>query len=449
MSTISFGGLATGLDTASLIEELMTVERQPLTLLENDKTWLNNRLSALQTLDAKFNSFLIKAEDIGSSEDIGAKKVSQSNQDYFSASASADALSGNYQVEVVSLARVQKDVSQGYADKTTQEFGIGNLTLTVGENDPGTIEISAENNSLEGIMEAINASGSGVTASIINDGTDSPYRLVLTADNVATDFSLEASGLVGGTYEIPEFATTQAASQAHILVDNVDIYADSNTLDEAVPGVTLDLIEAGEGVRTNLSVSLDKTSITQKISSFISGYNAVITAISDSSDGALGYDTGLNSIKRRLQNMISGQVPNSGNFSSLSELGLETQRDGTLVLNEKTFSEAVSDDFESVEKLFMGEGEVQGIGSRFTSYLESLTDSSKGFLAGRKESIDSNIRRIDKRIEMTEMRLEKREQNLISQFTALELLVSELNATGDYLTKQLESLENMWNFNNK
>jgi flagellar hook-associated protein 2 len=447
MSTITFGGLATGLDTGSLIDELMAAERQPLTLLENDKTWLNNRLTALQQFDAKLNSFQVRAESLGSSESISARQVTQTSNEYFSGKASADALLSNYQVEVVSLARVQKDASQGYADKTALEFGTGNLTLAVGENDPVTIEMTSENNSLEGLMAAINDTDAGVTASIINDGTDAPYRLVLTGDDVAADFSFDTSGLSGGTYEMPVFATTQSASQAHIRVDNVDIFAASNTLTEAVPGVTLDLIAAEEGVTTGLGVALDKTSITQKITSFVSGYNSVISAISESSEGALGSDSGLNSIKRRLQNMLSERIPNSGNFTSLAQLGLETQRDGTLTLNEDVLSDAIGSDFDSVAKLFTGEGEVEGIGTRFTSYLERLTDSGDGFLAGRKESINNNIGRIDKRIEMTEMRLEKREQTLTNQFTALEMLVSELNTTGDYLTKQMESLENMWNYN--
>jgi flagellar hook-associated protein 2 len=145
--------------------------------------------------------------------------------------------------------------------------------------------------------------------------------------------------------------------------------------------------------------------------------------------------------------MIADRIHNSGDFTSLAQLGFETERDGSLTLNNSVLSDAIDNDFESFEKLFAGEGEIQGIAEQFTNYLESLTDFTDGFLAGRKENIDSNIDRIDRRIEMMEMRLEKREANLYSQFQALELLISEMNATSDYLTKQLASLESMWDFN--
>jgi flagellar hook-associated protein 2 len=453
MASISFGGLATGLDTAALVEQLMSLERKPLTLMESDKIWLNNRLTAFQEFDSKLNGFLSKIEDMGTVEELRARDVALSSEDFFTATASSEAPPSNYQLEVVSRAQVQKDVSQGYASKTVHEFGTGDLTLTVGENDPVTIEITAENNSMEGIMEAINEADAGVTASVINDGTENPYRLVLTGENVATDFTLDFSGLTGGTYDIPALITTQPAQQAHIRVDNIDIYGESNTLDEAIPGVTLDLLQAEEGTLTNLTVSIDHDAIEQKVKDFISGYNDVVSFVTnqstfgDSSSGVLGGNSSLNSIKRHLQTMLTERISTSGDFSSLTQLGLETQRNGTLTLDEDILSDAISNNLDSVEKLFAGEGEVEGIASRFENYLEALTDSSDGFLAGRKESTTSNIKRIDNRIEATEMRLEKREQYLTDQFTSLELLVSQLNAQGDYLTSQLSALENMWNYN--
>lgn len=452
MSTISFGGLATGLDTVALVKELMAVERRPLATMAGDKAWLNKRLGAFQELDGRLNHFLSKIEDMGSVEDLRARDVKLSSGDFLNATVSSDAPACNYQVEVVSLARVQKDVSQGYADKAARDFGTGSLTLTVGDNGPTTIEITEENNSLEGITKAINEAGAGVSAAIINDGTESPYRLILTGKAVATGFSLDASGLAGGNSEVPDLLTTQPARQAHIRVDNIDIYADSNTLTEAVPGVTLDLLQAEEGATTNISVSLDKNAVKQKVKDFVNGYNTVVSFITGqskmggSAGGVLGGDSGLNSIKRHLQTMLSERVATSGSFSSLTQLGLKTERDGTLTLDDEMLSSAVDEHMESIEKLFAGEGETKGVATRFQEYLEGLTSSTDGFLVGRKKSVDSNIKRIDQRIEMTEMRLEKRQQYLTDQFTSLELLVSEMNATGNYLTQQLKSLENLWNY---
>jgi flagellar hook-associated protein 2 len=442
-----------------------------------------------------------------------------------------------YQIEVVSLAQVQKGVSQGYQDKEAASFGMGSLTLNVGD-DVTTVAIDETNNSLQGIMEAINAADSGVTASIINDGTDSPYRLVLTGADVATSFSLESdlpqfngdvttlttggyadaeaalfgggtlslstgfdiaitansslnairdainaeSALTGvsatveddgsGGYKLSlaggdivstdlsggdgadpfSMATTQDATQAHIRVDNIDIYSTSNTLSEAVPGVTLDLLSAEEGTTTNLTVDLNEDAIKAQIKSFVTGYNDVVSfvtsqsTINGSDGGILSGDSGLSMVKRRLQNMLTQQMSNSGTFTALSQLGLQTQRNGTLELDDDILTDAIQNDLSSVEKLLVGENGSDGIAVVFQNYLEGITDSSDGLLASNQERTETSIRRIDTRIGQIESRLDHKEETMLAQFNAMELLVSGMNSQSSFLTSQLTALENLWNY---
>ena len=532
---ISFGGLATGLDTTSLIDQLMEAERQPLTRLQNDKSYFNSRLSALSQFEGKLESFLAKIENLDSAEDLQAKKTTLSTEEFFSATTDSAALAGNYQVEVVDLAQVQKSVSQGVADKSAASFGLGTLTLAVGDNDPVDITIDADHNSLEGIMAAINDADAGVTASIINDGTATPYRLVLTGNDVAAGFSLTSSfstfngdvtnltvggyadqsaklfgsgainlstgdvvslsaesnslvdirdainaetgttgvsasieddgrggwrlTLAGGSidstslsggpgYAAPALTATQNAQQAHIRVDGIDIYSDSNSLSEAIPGVTLDLTKAEEGTVTNLTVDLDEGKIKSLIKSFVSGYNDVVSfvtkqsSVEGSNAGVLVGDSGLNSIKRRLQNMLT--IPGEGSISSLSQLGLKTQKDGTLEIDDDALSEVIQKDLGGVSNLLAGSESKDGIATRIKDYLDNITDNIDGLFVGRKQSIESNIKRIDKSIDRMEMRLEKRQQNLYDQFNALEQLVSTMNSTSNYLGTQLKALENLW-----
>ncbi|BCO08492.1 flagellar hook-associated protein 2 [Desulfolithobacter dissulfuricans] len=448
--TISFGGLATGLDTNGIIDAIMNVERQPLARLETDKTWLNNRLSAFTELDSKLNTFLDSIANLGDPDVLAKRSVSLSSSDYFSATVSSEALAGtSYQVEVLSIAQVQKTVSDaGFADKTSNTFGTGTLNLTVGTTTTG-IEITAENNSLEGIMQAINDAGLGVTASIINDGTASPYRLMLTGEDVGTSFSLDTTGLTGGTDTLGTFTDTQTATQAHIQVDGIDIYSDNNTISEAIPGVTLDLTQTSTGTTTRVDVELNKTSIQSTIEEFAKGYNEVIQFITgqstmgDTEAGVLAGDAGINSIKRHLQNMLTDPYSNSGVFSTLSELGFETQKDGTLVVNSEKLSDAIDTNLDSVTSLLAGDDGQSGLASEFQDYLESMTDSSNGMLAGRKEAINNNIEQIDAQIERTEARLAKREETLRAQYLAMEQLVSQWNSTGDYLMQQLDSISSL------
>ncbi len=456
---ISFGGLATGLDTNALVGAIMEAERLPLTRMEADKVWLNNRLSAFQEFDGKLNGFLDNIQNLGDREQYFSRKLSTSSQDFLSATASNDALvDTSYQVEVQSLAQVQKSYSNavdgagndiGFSSKTDPILGTGTLIISVDGVDH-SIDVTSENNSLEGLMTAINAADIGISASIINDGTSSPYRLTFTGQTVGSAFTVDSSALTGGTESFSNFQVSQPATQAHIVVDGLDIYSDSNTITEAIPGVTLDLLNAEIGTTTSISISKDDSAIARNLRSFIDGYNDVVSFVTaqstfgDGDGGVLGGDSGLNSIKRHLQDMLTSYTDNNGSFSALSQLGLETQKDGTITLNTDTLDAAIAQDIDSVVSLLAGEeGGTGGLATSFNNYLESLTDSTNGLLAGRTESITSNISRIDDRIEQSELRLAKREETLRSKFNAMELLVSVMNAESDFLTQQLASISSL------
>jgi len=454
--TISFGGLATGLDTNSIITQLMNIERAPLVKMEGDKTWLNNRLSAFTEFDSKLNTFLNNIEKLGSRESYFKKLATTTDQTHFLANASNDAIpTTNYQISVESLAEVQKSYTlNGFTSKTDQVFGTGDLAITVG-GDVETVTIGAADNSLEGIMKAINDADIGVTAAIINDGTATPYRLTLTGKDVATSFSVDSSGLTGGTETLGTFEISQPSAQAHIKVDGVDIYSNSNTIDEGVPGVTLTLLKPETGVSTQLSIKDNTSAATTNLNAFISGYNEVVSFVTgqsktgeDDEAGVLSGDSGLSAIKRHLQDMLTAFSTNSGSFKALAELGLETQKNGTIKLNTTTLNKAIDSNLEGIATLLAGEEDgTGGLATQFKDYLEALTNSTNGLLAGRKENINANIGRIDERISQNEARLGQREKTLRAQFNAMEQLVSVMNAQSSFLTTQLKSLEGLWNYN--
>ena len=440
--SITFGGLATGLDTESIIEALMEIERQPIDRLESDKSYYQSRLEAFSQLDSKLRDFLEKAEAIDTSIELNSPSVSSSSQANVAVTATGQAQLGSYQITVIDLAQQQKDVSQGYVDKASADFGTGILSLTVG-GVASNITIDSNNNSLEGIAAAINDVDLGVNATIINDGTASPYRLVLTGESVSETFSVDASGLSGGTEANPIMTNTQPAQQAHILLDGIDIYSDSNSVESSVPGLTLDLLQADETVSTTINVSSDKEATTEKINDFVAAYNEIITFISDQKEADWGNDPAFRSVKRRMQDLLVTPQSTGGAFSTLSQLGFETQRDGTVSLNSSTLTAALTDDYEGVIGLFSGDDVNNGISSDFADYLGQMTDSTDGIYAGRKETTDSTIRRIDQRITALDSRLEQKEKTLRAQFTAMEDMVSSLNAQGNYLLQQLSSMPSL------
>ncbi len=444
--SITFGGLATGMDTSAIVDALMEIERQPIERMERDKAYFTSRLQAFNDLDSKLSELQEKAEAIDSAKELNAPSVTSASEEFFTASADNTADLGNYQIEVVSLAQRQKDVSQGYADSAAKTFGTGDLVLNVGGVD-NTISIDGTNNSLAGIAGAINDADLGVSASIINDGSATPYRLVLTADTVdaVNPFSLDASGLSGGTDANPVANNVVVPTQAEIKVDTISIKSDSNTISDGIAGVTVELLKKNEvGATTVMNVEADPDATKSKIKDFVTAYNKVIDFVAEQKDADWAHDSSFRSVIRRLQNMLTTpQSGGSGTYSTLAELGFETQTDGTIALDDTALSDAMDTDYAGVISLFAGEDGVDGVSKTFASYLDSMTDSIDGLYASKKAGTDRNNRRIDQQMERLEARMASREETIRAQFSAMEELVSSLNAQSSFLTQQMSSLSQM------
>lgn len=429
MSTISFSGLSSGLDTESIISSLMEIEQEPITRLEEDQEYLESRLEAYKEFDSYLNALQSAANNLDSKIDLSSNTTNVSD-DSIGATASSTASAGTYSIQVLSLAKQQKDVTaESFSDKSTTDLS---GSITIGEET-----LTYENASLSSLVDSLNDGDYGVTASIINDG--SGYRMVLTADQSGTEIDISATGSIA--LDTATDGHTQESSQAHIVVDNIDIYSDSNVIDSAIHGVTLDLYDVtGSDDTISLTVSLDTEVLVQNIASFVNAYNDVIHFISDQEDADWGNDADFRSVQRKIQNLITTQV-GSGNYSSLAALGLETDYlTGEIAYDSATLGEAINSDFESVSMLFLGNGETEGIASRFSEWLDVKTNNTSGMLAAKEESTASQIDRIEDQIERLEARLEKRQESLEAQFSALETLLSDLNSQSDYLTTWIENL---------
>ncbi len=456
---LTLGGLASGMDTSAIIEALVGVKRTPITRMEERKTEANARLTALKTFDTKLDTLLAKVDGLETGRDLLANKATVSSESYLAATAYSSATPGSYQVKIGQLAQVEKAVYQGVADKSTTTFGTGSLRLghdgldtTVYPAGYVDITIDETNNTLEGIRDAINAKSadSGVTASIINDGSGTPYRLVLTGKTVKdANITLDAANLTGGAaFPIKDAAVSRSAQQAIMQVDGVTIRSDSNTLTEAIPGVTLDLKQSAVGfdsgapdwnavTATNITVTTDNAGIQKKVEDFVSAFNDLLKA---SQDEALANDSGIQVVMRTLR----GKLYNTTDATGLYQLGVKTEKDGTLTVDATKLGKAISDNLAGVKSLLAGDDlAVKGIGDLLKESLASFTSPTTGVLANRQSIIESSIRSLDKEIARGEERLTAYEEQLTAQFSAMEQLVSSMNSQGSYFSQQAAIWSNM------
>ena len=466
MADINFTGLASGLDTDSIIKGLMEAERQPLNRLEGDKKYFQKRMEAFKAFDDRLAALNSAVDALDLNSDLRQSQVSLSSEEAVSASVTA-AQEGTYKVAVEQLAQVQKSVSgSAYASKTEAVFGSGEITLTAGDGvvsegatgTDHTITINEDNNSLAGIKTAINAGTQdhGISAAIIDNGNEGGdrYHLMLTGADSSTEFSL-ASGLSGGTETLALDPPTQNAQDAVAYLDGVQLTSDTNTIENALNGVTFNLegVSPDDGAggleSTTMTISTDNSSVVEKMNAFVKAYNETMSFVTgqsktdESDSGILIGDSGLNSVKRRLQSLLTTTVSGNDSYKALTQLGLSTNRDGTLKFDESALTNALETDFEEVGRLVAGDDEVEGTFKQYRSYLNSMTSSTTGLYATRQENIERVLDRIDSDIVKMEDRLDRREQMLLGKFTALEQMVAEMNSQSEYLTQQMDKMPSL------
>jgi len=483
MAEITFGGLATGLPTDDIVTKLMEIERLPLDRLEAKKTGEADRLKAFGQLRSRLDTLRSAVDALNITSEVRTSSIQLSSETAFSA-VSSGASTGSYDVAVSQLAQVQKTVSSAAYSQSEALFGTG--TLTLGDT---VITIDSSNNSLLGIQSSINeiAETTGVRASIINDGSaDAPYRLVLTGQDAETSFGA-AFDLTDANGDPLAYTLTQtrAAQQAVAYVDGIKVVSNSNILTGVVSGVTLNLNQTSattyagtpeNGVAptnwadppvyatTLMTVAPDTAALKEKITAFVDGYNGVMDWISsgyvefgasapteqeikngaeESFANLLRGDSAVNSVKRQLQSMLSSVIDNSGPLQTLSQLGIATQRDGSLNLNTTTLDNALKNNFNDISKLLAGEDATDGVMKKFNNALFDLTSTTGGLYAAKKERYDAAVKRIDLSLLRMEPLIAKKEQTLRAQFSAMEQLISGMNNQSSFLTQQMDLLSNM------
>jgi len=481
--SITFSGLATGLDTDSIVTDIMALERAPLDRIEAKKTSATQRLEAFAQFKTKLDSLRTAVGDMTITSQVRSTKVSLSSEDSFTAITTSGAV-GSYNVSVAQLSQVQKTITGGFSSNTEAILGRG--TITVNGTD---ISVTEDNNTLLGVVESINklSETTGVRASIINDGSESdPYHLVFTGQDAKTSFSIEST-LGDITPGDIDFTTTdvQSAQQAVAIIDGITVVSDTNTITGAISGVTLNLnsVNTYSGGApddpdlgadpwnwqnppvydsTKMDIKADTDTLKEKVTSFVTAYNDVMewilsgyeefggtsevpAATDDSTEevslgSVLRGDATINSMKRQLQGVLTSSVKNSGSFHIISEIGITTNLNGTLKQDNTKLDAALEDNFDNMVYLLSGDDDAAGVMKEFNSLLLNLTSNSTGMYAVQKTAYDNAAKKFDSQIDQMELRMTKREQILRSQFTVMEQLVSSLNAQGDFLTQQMDAL---------
>ncbi|ARO88039.1 flagellar hook protein FliD [Nitrosospira lacus] len=393
---ISAPGVGSNLDVNGIVSQLMAVERQPLALLAKREADYQAKLSAYGTLKGALASFQTVMKGMADGSRFQALTASAADTSVLTATAnaSAKAVPGSYSIEVEQLAQQQKIRSDGFAS-TASVVGSGTLTIQYGSYDSGTnsftlnsakpaqtVTIDPSNNTLAGVRDAINTANIGVSATIINDGTSN--RLVLTskdtgaassvkittADNDGTH--LDTAGLSRLAFDPAAAAgagknltEVQAAQDAKLEIDGITISKGSNTITDAIEGVTLNLLKSNLNAPTTLAVARDSAGVKAAVEAFVKSYNSINQTLADLSSynaaakkgGILQGDSAALSIQTHIRATLSAAVGGAGGgIDSLSQIGVAFQKDGSLALDSTKLQAALDNGFDGIAGLFAVRG---------------------------------------------------------------------------------------------
>ncbi len=364
MGDIYLSGLASGLDWDALLEKLMAVERRPLIQLQDKQKALDTRKNAWHDVNTRLLNLQTEAEELKTRDTFYSKAASTGDASVVTATASSSAGIGAYQVEVVRLAKAHTVTSAAQASSTTALGISGNPTIN------GKVVSISATDTLTSIRDRINSiAGINVTASVIQV-TPTQYKLVITSTNTGASNAMNIvddsnAFLTLGVFTAPgTLNTVQAAQDSEVRVNSLTISRSTNTITDAVAGLTLELKK--ESATTTVTVNHDVEKVVKAVRDFADQYNSVQDFIESKMSydsetkiaGPLLGDTSLMLLQSRLRQLVTGTVPGlPSTLNSAALVGVKTGAFGSgnenrLEVDETLLRDKLAADLDGVAKVF-------------------------------------------------------------------------------------------------
>lgn len=455
MPLINFSGLASGIDSMSLIDAMLGQQRSArITPLRNKISALSDTNDALGSLSSLLRKLSAAADKFRTLHGGGvAKQARSSDEMVVTASASTGAASGSYNISVSSLA---KNATASFDDR----FASGDAVLNAAIDDGSSVsdrtvtvqvgqgahleEVSVELTSSTTVNDFITRYNEQATksyASLVNLGTDSSpsYAVVIQSNETGTEkgaisFSVgsEITNAGSGTF------TVSQATDAQFSISGIagTITRSSNTVTDLLPGVTLSLQSTGS---STITIAEDSAATASLLEEFVSAYNAVVSFIKEkdavtqeqasngdirSIFGPLASTSLDENVLSTLRNALSSSSKSGGTINTLADLGITTQRDGSLAFDSTVFANALAEDSNAVRAITQTLGDtLAGTGGTIAQFTQF-----NGLINIAEQANRTQISSLEAKIATTEKSLSRQQETLTAQFARLESLIGQLNS---------------------
>lgn len=448
MASITSLGVGSGLDLEGIVKAFIDAEAIPTEIrLQEKEERLSVELSGIGSFKSALSTFNTTLEKLAKDDAFNKQTVSVSSED-IAVTTNGFASNGEFSVEVQQLAQGSKQKSTAFG-ASTDTVGSGTLTFTAGA-DTFDVAIDAADD-LSAIRDKINEqSGNfGVTANIIN--SDSGSYLVYTSTKTGLANNLTVTNDNASLDNISTNNTIeQSAKDGIIIVDGNTITQETNEFKNVIEDVTITAKKENIGNPTTLTIAQDEANGRELIDEFVNGFNALmdnITGLGAPKLGRLAFDPNIRQVKQQLTDTVINSVTGlTGDLESLSDIGIELNKDGKLEVSsfsttslpsgEERLNAALENNLDQVGEIFAS---TDGIATQMTAFIDTYTDSD-GVLTLRESSLNEQISGISQEWEDLEQRLRSYEETLRKRFTALDATIAQYNATGDYVKSSLANI---------
>jgi flagellar hook-associated protein 2 len=433
VSTFAVDGLASGLDTTTIINQLMTLERRPQDQLRTRLTTQQATIAAYQALSTRVKSV---ESALAAVTDPGAwtARTASVTGTAVTASASPEATLASFDVQVTTLAGRWSATTDGAYGLDDPVFNVAEPPLTVRRTDGTSVALYPPSGTMRDVVATINqASGLGVKAVAVKVGADQ-YRLQV----VATDPGSAAAPQ--GLDNLGVAATVTAATDAAFTLNGIPATATSNTVTDAVSGVTLTLVAPGT---STVTVGDDANGLADKIQAVVAAVNNTLEEVAsqtvrDSTTTTRGPLASDGSV-RQLSGSLLQAVSDALGPVSAATIGLQTTRDGRLTFDRGAFLARLAEDPDAVRALMAPESGT-GVAQRLSAVITRAVEPTTGFIPSAIQGRESTQRDLTGQIENWDTRLAQRRQLLERQFGQLEVALSRLQSQQAWLTGQIDRL---------
>jgi flagellar hook-associated protein 2 len=449
--TVNGSGLGTGIDVTSMVDQEMSLLREPEKPLLNEQTTLSSQSTVLSALESGLSTL---QTDVQAFTDINGqfntKTTTSSDPTQLTASADPTANVGTHSIVVTSLATTSSYVTDQPLASGDTTFARGSFSITVGQSAPVTVTVDSTDDTLNTLAAAINNQNIGVTASVITDANGARLSLLSNTSGKAGDITIDPAQNPNGPTD-PNANTTGltfdkevTGKNAALTVDGISVSSSSNTVSGVIPGVTLSLVTADPSVPVTLTVSPDTEAMTSAINSFVSDYNTLIEAINnqftydpatDSTPPPLLGDSGLELIQQQLYSAAGFSVGGNSGIVNLQSLGVSMNDDGTLTVDSSTLSSTLASQSSAVLNFF--QGGTSSWGDNFNTNLYQMTNPLSGALNVELASNSQQQNDITDQINDFEARLSVQQQQLIDEYSTINTTLETLPTTLAQIKAQL------------